>query len=250
MISVCMASYNGAKYIKEQITSILSQLGEQDELVISDDGSTDGTLNIIGCFKDNRIKLIKHTHPAYRGECYKSNVYVSSNFENALQHCSGDYIFLSDQDDIWADGKVKKMVQYAEATPMAGVIMSAITVINSDGSIKKPLVVPRDLSFFRGLTIAKYLGSSMMLTRKFLDMALPFPPDIVSHDAWIGALAKYNKALFIMDAPLLLYRRHSGNVTSKAIKTPFCKKIKYRIIIFLNILIRSRLCGLKFMQKY
>lgn len=245
-----MASYNGAKYIKEQIASILIQLEEQDELVISDDGSTDETLDIINSFKDKRIKLIKHKHPEHIGGCYKSNVYVSSNFENALGYCSGEFIFLTDQDDVWVEGKVKKMVQFAEANPVAGVVMSAITVIRSDGSIKKTLVVPRDVSFLKGLLIAKYLGSSMMLTRKFLEVALPFPRGIVSHDAWLGALAKYNKALFVMDEPLLLYRRHSENVTSKAIRTPFFKKIKYRIIIFINILIRSRLCGIKFMQIY
>ena len=90
MISVCMASYNGAIFIKQQAVSILNQLGLEDELIISDDGSKDNTLEILASLNDSRIKIYHHSAP--HG--------VVSNFENAIKHASGDYIFLSDQDDI------------------------------------------------------------------------------------------------------------------------------------------------------
>ena len=96
MISVCMATFNGEKYIKEQIESILSQISLSDELVISDDKSTDNTLDIIRDFNDPRIKLYIHE---------KDHGFVR-NFENALTKSNGDIIFLSDQDDIWMPDKV------------------------------------------------------------------------------------------------------------------------------------------------
>ena len=89
-ISVAMATYNGEKYIKKQIESILINLNKDDELIISDDGSKDKTLDIIKSIKDKRIKIISGPKQG-----------VIKNFENALNNCTGEYIFLSDQDDIW-----------------------------------------------------------------------------------------------------------------------------------------------------
>jgi glycosyltransferase involved in cell wall biosynthesis len=101
MISVCMATYNGAKYIKEQMDSILCQLGKDDEVVVSDDGSTDSTLDIVAEYGDSRIKIVRNTgaHNFIR------------NFENSLKAAHGDYIFLADQDDVWLPDKVAKIMQ-------------------------------------------------------------------------------------------------------------------------------------------
>ena len=98
-ISVCMAVYNGEKYIREQIASILGQLAPGDELIISDDGSSDGTLDEARAFGDARIRLL--ANQLDRG--------YSGNFENAIRHAGGDIIFLSDQDDVWLPGRVEKM---------------------------------------------------------------------------------------------------------------------------------------------
>ena len=101
MISVCMATYNGERYLREQVDSILRELGEGDELVISDDGSTDSTLDIIKSFGDVRIKIFHNE--GHHG--------VNGNFENAISKSTGDYIFLSDQDDVWIEGKVKECLE-------------------------------------------------------------------------------------------------------------------------------------------
>ena len=93
-----MATYNGSRYIKEQIDSILSQLSALDELIISDDHSTDSTYKIIKSYNDNRIKF-------YLNELEKG---VTHNFENALLHSKGDTIFLADQDDVWNKEKIQK----------------------------------------------------------------------------------------------------------------------------------------------
>ena len=96
MISVCIASHNGEKYIKEQVDSILCQIGSDDEVVISDDGSTDKTLAILEAYNDPRIKVFRYVHPCM----YRYNFdYATHNFENALHHAKGDIIFLADQDD-------------------------------------------------------------------------------------------------------------------------------------------------------
>ena len=238
MISVCLASYNGAKYIQKQLDSILKQLGEEDELIISDDGSTDGTLEIIKGYRDARITLLHHMRPTCNAQHYRVNRYVTSNFENALLHSKGDYIFLADQDDIWADNKVQVMMDYAKSHPDKDLFLSSICVINEDDSIKKPKVTPHISTFVKGFIVAKYLGSSMMLTRRLLDCLLPFPKGIVSHDAWIGAMATYKNQMVIVDEPLLLYRRHDKNVTSKEIHTPIYKKLGYRLVILFNVLRR------------
>ena len=95
MISVCIATYNGEKYLREQLDSILPQLAESDEVIVSDDGSTDGTIDLITSLNDPRIKIVSNSgRKGYVG-----------NFENALKHTTGDYIFLSDQDDIWYPNK-------------------------------------------------------------------------------------------------------------------------------------------------
>ena len=238
MISVCLASYNGAKYIKKQLDSILRQLSGEDELIISDDGSTDGTLEIIKGYGDDRIILLHHLRPTCNAKHYRVNRYVTSNFENALMHCKGDYIFLADQDDIWADNKVQVMMDYAKSHPDKDLFLSSICVINEDDSIKKPKVTPHISTFVKGIIVAKYLGSSMMLTRRLLDCVLPFPKGIVSHDAWIGAMAAFKHRMAIVDKPLLLYRRHDKNVTSKEIYTPLYKKLGYRLVILFNVLRR------------
>ena len=104
MITVCIATFNGEKYIREQLNSILFQLSLQDEVIVSDDGSTDNTISIIKSFNDNRIKIIDGVHR------YSPTL----NFENALKEAKGDYIFLADQDDVWKDDKVKICLKWLQ----------------------------------------------------------------------------------------------------------------------------------------
>ena len=102
MISVCIATYNGAPYITEQLASICAQLSDNDEIIISDDGSTDSTLDVVRAFGDPRIRIVRNQSQ----RCY------TANFENALRHAQGDYIFICDQDDVWLPNKVETIVHY------------------------------------------------------------------------------------------------------------------------------------------
>ncbi|HOF62870.1 MAG TPA: glycosyltransferase [Dermatophilaceae bacterium] len=99
-ISVCLATYNGQRYLDEQLRSILDQLGPDDEVIISDDASTDDTLSVARAARDRRVRILDLT----------DRVGYSKNFERAVSAATGEIIFLSDQDDVWLPGKVERMV--------------------------------------------------------------------------------------------------------------------------------------------
>jgi glycosyltransferase involved in cell wall biosynthesis len=124
-ISVCMATYNGCEYVKDQISSILVQLRADDELIIVDDKSTDITLQILDEFNDSRIKIIKN----------EINLGVIKNFEKAINNASGNLIFLSDQDDVWLPNKVEKILQVFQKYPDITLILSDAQIIDSEGQI-------------------------------------------------------------------------------------------------------------------
>lgn len=124
-VSVAMATYNGAAYIKEQISSILEQDLSVDEIVISDDGSQDNTLELIQEFQDDRIKLFTDN---------KKHGFVG-NFEHAITKCTGDIIFLADQDDVWWPNKVKKFVEVFEQIPSAKLVFSNGDIIGKKNEI-------------------------------------------------------------------------------------------------------------------
>ncbi len=238
MISVCLTTFNGEKYLEKQLSSILTQLGKDDEVVVSDDGSTDSTLSIIDGLNDTRIKVLHHEQLDCDSKYYRINRIVAANFENALTHCKGDYIFLSDQDDIWRPDKVRVMVDFLSQHKNA-LCLSARTEIDADDNVVLPLVTLNNYNFCIGLATANYLGSSMACDREFLNQALPFPKDTVSHDAWMTLLAKWQKRLFVLDEPLHLYRRHDHNVTLKTVRVPVWHKLAYRAAILVNIIRRS-----------
>ena len=233
MISVCMATYNGEKYIKEQLSSILSQLGSNDEIIISDDKSTDNTINIIKSFNDVRIKVIS-------GLCKKS---PTINFENALKNCKGDYIFLSDQDDIWYDNRVKVALSELKDEKCL-CVLNNYSIINQDGEIIKKCGFDNNdhvlkKSFLLQLfSPQKYIGCCMAFKRDLLEIALPFPPYIPMHDMWIGLLASYRNNTHYISEPLVYYRRHGKNVTTGISPYSVFNRISIRISLLFKILRR------------
>lgn len=220
MISVCIATYNGEKFIKEQIASILVQLHANDEIIISDNGSTDNTLKIISEFIDERIKVFH----------YDINKDLIRNFENALNKCNGDYIFLSDQDDFWMAEKVSRMMSFLYSND---VVICDCQLINEEGNMFESSFYKINGSkkgFFHNLTHNSYLGCCLGFRRDVLKLALPFPLDIPMHDIWIGFVAEiFFKPVFI-DDQLLKYRRHGDNASSSSEKSRsnFWTKISYR----------------------
>lgn len=232
-VSVCIATYNGGNFIRPQIESVISQLEEYDEIVISDDGSNDSTKEIIMSFKDERIRLIsnKGTHG------------YTPNFQNALRHCKNDIIFLADQDDVWLNNKVS--VCLASLQDCDFVVHDAI-VVNQDLETITP-------SYFRERRVFKhlvgniikfgYLGCCMAFRKNILNVALPFPSNfrLSTHDNWLFLVGCSYFRYKILTEPLILYRRHSSNVSTGGHKNNLSVRfmIRYRLYLIWNLLKRS-----------
>jgi glycosyltransferase involved in cell wall biosynthesis len=204
-----MATYNGERYVKTQIASILNQLSPDDELIVVDDASSDRTCEIIESLRDARIRLERHT----------SNLGVLRSFDDAIRQAVGDIVFLSDQDDLWAVDKVSTTLRTFQSHPEADIVVSDATLIDDDGHPLGWSYYERRGKFRSGILAnlfhCSYLGCTMAFRRRIRSRILPFPAEAdVFHDLWIGtanALAG-GKTLYI-ERPLVLYRRHGGNAT-------------------------------------
>lgn len=234
MISVCLTTYNGEHYIRQQVESILSQLSPDDELIVSDDGSTDNTLSIIQSLNASQVKIIVNS--GQHG--------YTPNFENAIEHCKGDYIFLSDQDDIWQKNKVKVCMDYFLNYDF--IISDAIIIDKNNKKIASSYFAQRHSrsGLINNLIRFSYLGCCMAFKRKVLERALPFPKNHkkATHDNWLAVVGMSYYKTKIIDEKLILYRRH-GNNTSKAglaKTTTLAFKAKYRLYLLVCLLSRCR----------
>lgn len=201
MISVCMAVYNGEKFIGEQLATILPQLSDEDEVIISDNGSTDRTRECVERFADKRIKVISFTR-------VKSVVF---NFENALRHASGSYIFLADCDDLWKPDKVCVMKSLLSTYDL---VLCDLEVIDEAGNLLWESfykVFRSGGGLMRNLVRNTFIGCAMAFRRSILEIALPFPEKIPMHDMWIGNLASLFGTTYFCPEKLMQYRRHPGN---------------------------------------
>lgn len=226
-----MATYNGELYIKEQMDSILSQLGIEDEVIISDDGSTDKTLDIIKSYSDKRIRLLL-------GNSFHSPVY---NFENALKNANGDIIFLCDQDDIWKANRLSITLAKFNDKRIDCILCNR-DIIDTYGNVSDYQINKSDpikTTFLHQLLHNPYIGCCMAFRRTLLELALPFPKNLPMHDLWIGLLGKLIERNYFIKESLVLYRRHGSNVTTG--KSPYSVwyRIKYRIRLY--FLLRNRI---------
>lgn len=231
MISVCMATYNGEKYIEEQLKSILSQLGENDEVIVSDDSSTDNTLAIVESFNDVRIKIFPNNK-------FHSPIF---NFENALKQATGDYIFLSDQDDIWKSDKIRVMLSYLTHYSL---VVSDCFIVDKDGNLVKKSYfgkkIPRS-GIIKNIVHNNYLGCCMAFKKEILEIALPFPRKIAMHDIWLGLCASLFYSTFFIPNKLIYYRRHETNAspTSENSNLPWIYRISYRLYFVFQLIKRK-----------
>lgn len=244
-VSVCIASHNGEKYIKEQLKSILAQIKLDDEVIISDDGSTDNSIDIIKSFNDPRVKLLYLNHL----ECKKKNNYESnlekiySNFKNAIHHSTGEYIFLSDQDDIWFDNKYLTVMREFEKKNILLVVHDALILTeNSEVNSRSNFALtstPND-SFLNILMHNPYLGCCMAINRKLITLAFSRKKIVIPHDTWLAALSSllYPKSISVITNPLMYHRVHEANASFflKSENSVYFKFI-YRIRILLQAIL-------------
>lgn len=235
-VSVAMATYNGEKYIKEQIKSILNCLEKNDELVISDDGSSDETLNIINSFEDERIILINGPQKG-----------IKQNFANAIENTSGEVIFLSDQDDIWEKDKVKKVLGCFENNNQITLVIHNAKIVNDKLEIIKPYSTfewrKSKTGILKNILKNSYIGCCMAFKKDMKKNILPIPNNIYMHDQWIGIVSEiYGKNIFINDE-LIRYRRHENN--SSEMKHASLKKMLNNRINITHELVKRKIARRK-----
>jgi glycosyltransferase involved in cell wall biosynthesis len=231
-ISVCIAVYNGEKYIKEQISSILKQLGSQDEIIVVDDCSFDETIKFIHEFDDMRIQI-------FHNETNKGHVY---SFSRAIFLSSKDYIFLSDQDDIWVEGRVNIMKQklYNSSSKL---ISSNSKFIDAEGNFidfytqgvsesDSKRVYKNIINIFLGKK--NYYGCLMAFKKELKPLILPIPYYVESHDLWIAFAANIDNSNLHFDAFTLNRRIHGNN--SSILNRGLSKKIRSRFIFLISLL--------------
>lgn len=204
-VSVAMAAYNGEKYIQKQIETILPQLAENDELIISLDPSTDHTYKIIESFQDPRILVIDGKGKG-----------AIKNFENAIEHCKNEIVFLCDQDDIWTKDKVEKVLQAFDDGENIQVVLHDAKVFQEDRIIIESFFKYRNTKIGMVHNIKKngYLGCCMAFSSQLKPYILPFPEKIPMHDMWIGLVGEKKGKNVLLPETLTYYRRHGENVTS------------------------------------
>ena len=218
MISIAMATYNGANYLREQIDSILAQTIPDFELVVCDDCSSDETWDILKHYSDadKRIKVFHN----------ESNLGFKRNFEKAMSLCSGDYIALSDQDDIWLPDHLEILLNNIGDSMLSAGNAELVDGIGNKIGLKlnemESLAVFPDDSDSRALSFFLYRnaiqGASMLIKRDFLSIALPIPDDVNYHDAWFSCLSCFYGNLSYTFNVVTNYRMHDHNVTGHRVK--------------------------------
>jgi hypothetical protein len=214
-ISVAMCTYNGARFLREQLESIAAQTRLPDELIVCDDRSTDGSVEILKSFAF-------HSPFAVRLEINENNLGSTKNFEKAIGLCQGEIIALADQDDIWHSEKLSCIAGVLERDERIGAVFSDAELIDQDS---QPLGKALWSSFLfnvheqkkfedrRGLQVLLrhpvVTGATMAFRSKFRGLTLPIPSNQV-HDYWIALLIASVSQLVPIKTPLMRYRRHEA----------------------------------------
>ena len=212
-----MATYNGARYIKEQIDSILNQTIQKFELVICDDGSIDDTWLILEEYKkkDKRIRIFKN----------ETNLGYRRNFEKAISFCRGEYIALSDQDDIWTSDHLETLLLIIGDKMLA---CGNTELVNAQGvkigmTLKEMEAfdsIPKD-DLSRAYSIFYFRnplqGASMLMKKDFINKALPIAKGVSYHDTWFSLVSCFYGGGVYTDKIIGYYRMHGNNVTGNRI---------------------------------
>lgn len=217
IISIALCTYNGEKYLKEQLESILNQTIRPNELIICDDGSSDTTVQILRDFQRNSIIPIY----IYLNEY---SIGVVKNFSKCVGLCRGKYIALSDQDDVWELNKIECMItkirsmEESASTETPILVHSDLEVVDQKGQQISP-------SFFelqhiwhskenplKKLLVQNFVtGCTCLMNRKLVDLALPIPHNVIMHDWWFALIAASTGKIGFISKSTIKYRQHDNN---------------------------------------
>ncbi|WP_018874647.1 glycosyltransferase family 2 protein [Thioalkalivibrio sp. ALJ1] len=204
-ISIALATFNGEGYIQEQLQSFLDQTRLPDEVVISDDASTDGTMEIVRHFQESAPFAVK----VIQGRGRQGFV---ANFNRALEATTGDLVFLSDQDDVWFPNKLEAMEATANAQERAWLLMCDAALVDHD--LAEAGFSKLDQIESAGLTLEYHaMGCCCAIRRDFLELAMPIPANFKSHDLWLVRIADGLGRKHVYRAALQYYRRHGNNAS-------------------------------------
>ncbi|TLM75952.1 glycosyltransferase [Pseudarthrobacter sp. NamB4] len=224
-VSVCMATYNGQEYVAEQIRSILAQLAPGDELIVVDDASKDSTLDVVRRLGDPRIVLLPN----------KENKGYVASFERAITASRGDYIMLSDQDDVWLPNRVETLL---DALQTKDFVASNFTVFGGPAN-KYHKVQLKESDSRRWVAnlvttwigIRPYYGCTMAFKAAAKKLILPFPEFLTeTHDQWIALVGNLNQQMVHVTAPTVARRLHDENTTPKT-RRPVAVILRARIML-------------------
>ena len=233
-ISVVLCTYNGAKYIEAQLASILAQTYAVAEIIVVDDVSSDDTMAVVerAAARDSRISLSQNTF----------NIGFTSNFESALQMAKHDYIAISDQDDIWQEQKIEKM--------MAAIAPEAAAIYCDSVRFTKEIPVNptknKSSRHVAGTNVRKLAmyntvsGHALIIRKSLLEKALPIP-SAVYYDWWLALQALTNGGLQFLDEILVYQRAHDNNVTitkntsSKELRNSYRTMLRTHLQAFVQI---------------
>jgi glycosyltransferase involved in cell wall biosynthesis len=206
-VSIALATYNGARFLREQLDSVYSQTYKVFEVVATDDGSTDSTLEILEEYHQSR---------GLRFAVNARRLGFLKNFERSISLCEGDFIALSDQDDIWRPQKIEILLKNTGDQPL---VCSDVKIIDAEGvtiadSYRKSLHIPVppigeqfcSLAFINFVT-----GSTCLFPSAFREKILPIPAEAISHDWWIGIKATLRGGIRYIDDQLVFHRQHGAN---------------------------------------
>jgi glycosyltransferase involved in cell wall biosynthesis len=215
-VSVAMCTFNGSRFLREQLRSIASQTILPAELIVCDDASTDDTLSIIEDFRQSapfEVRIFQN----------RERLGPAKNFENAIRACGGEIIFLSDQDDIWRPHKVERIIAAFDSNPRAAYAFSDADMVDEQGrqlgqtlwsavGLRDKLTQFRDAGQVRILLKHNIVtGATMALRRSFRDLVLPIPSGWM-HDYWIVLMGSSLFSGVPVPESLVEYRRHASQV--------------------------------------
>lgn len=204
-ISIAMATYNGAQWLAGQLASFAAQTRLPDELVVTDDNSSDGSDRIVKDFAATAPFPVRFTrNPIRRG--------FNGNFAAAIGLARADVIFISDQDDVWYPDKIERVMSRFANDPGCLCVTNDQAIADADGRLTGRTVlgnvraIARQDSWYGP-------GCCTAFSRALLPIVMPMPGDVVAYDHWINMLAEATGTRAILDAPLQLYRRHDQNAS-------------------------------------
>lgn len=231
MISIAMTTYNGERYLREQLDSILGQTIRDFELYVCDDNSTDSTWMILQEYqkKDNRLFLFRN----------EQNLGFKKNFEKAIGYCKGEYVALSDQDDEWMPDHLEKLLSIIGDNMLAcgnsdlidekgnKIGLTLAEMESLDVFPENPIDLAYTITYFR----SAFQGASMLIKRDFLPYALPIPEGANYHDSWFSLLSCFLGGMAYTFDIVNQYRMHSSNVTGhRVVRKSKFKDFKEQIL--------------------